>query len=710
MKRATIIYIFFLLYPNFLLIIIDEINDIRKRIQTQIRKINSSDNLKSLLSNGGIFDCDNTYCSHLSLLNSQYISDQIQEFPQIYPINLNDNNKVIVIIFKKHLFPEDSNNYISGVYSISDIVYFNLYNFENDIINTDPFSLISSGHNNILVYLPIYVSDTLKNKILSVSGQNPSTDLIDLKNYDIFNPNAKIYKDICTTISYSIFPEDVYSQESIKNHDITLEQRKKYYFPGNMQLCPINCNYIGIDRRTLSSICQCNLDYLEIIEHNDYISFNFNEKDFYNSYKDIYFSMNTLKCLKLSFTSKGAKNNYGFFIIIILAIAILICFGLMIKYGKKHLIEVFEALCDFNLNKKPVKPVKNKLETEIYSKGTEKDNINDIIKEGRKSNYLNININKQKIKSNEIINQPKENKQIDFMENENKKVKEREENIIYNSPVDIRIKQSEKNDINYTEYKHQNQKELIEIFFTEQEMNSMNLEQSKKYDTRNLIEIYFSFLNMKQPLFFLFNYYPKKEEKKHRVKFNSLKIIIFCYEIMIYMFIYSSFFGSKSVSKIYFRNFNFGEKFVMGIIIAPFAMIIKSVVYYFIYGLINKKIVEIKITIFDKMKRNGLKSEEDLTKEYEILIDKIIKYFKKKLYIILGITIIILFLIWCFVSSFCAVYKNSQNEFLISILVCYFFSNIFSFFYCYIPSWLRKYAIENKSKIHFTIAEITKII
>ena len=196
--------------------------------------------------------------------------------------------------------------------------------------------------------------------------------------------------------------------------------------------------------------------------------------------------------------------------------------------------------------------------------------------------------------------------------------------------------------------------EEIEIFFTEQEMNSMNFEQSKKYDTRNIIEIYFSFLNRKQPLLFLFNYYPKKEEKKHRIKFNSLKIIVFCYEIMIYMFIYSSFFGSKSVSKIYFRNFNFGKKFVMGIIIAPFAMIIKSVVYYFIYGLMNKKIVEIKIKIFDKMKRRGLKNEEDLTKEYENLIDEIIKYFKKRLYIFLGITIIVIFLIWCFVSSFCA--------------------------------------------------------
>ena len=176
------------------------------------------------------------------------------------------------------------------------------------------------------------------------------------------------------------------------------------------------------------------------------------------------------------------------------------------------------------------------------------------------------------------------------------------------------------------------------------------------------------------------------------------------------MFIYSSFFGSKSVSKIYFRNFNFSMKFVLGIIIAPFAMIIKSVVYYFIYDFMNRKMVEIKIKLFDIFNRNRIKKEEDLTEEFSELIGIIIKYLKRKLFIFLGITIIILFLVWCFVSSFCAVYKNSQNEFLISILVCYFFSNIFSFIYCYIPAWFRENAVKNKSKIYFTIAEITKII
>ena len=201
----------------------------------------------------------------------------------------------------------------------------------------------------------------------------------DLINYDIFNPNSDFYNDLCSTMTFSILPEDIYSQESVQNLDITLEQRKNYYFPGNLELCPNSCSYLGIDKSTLSSICQCSLEYFDTSEHNDYNSFDFDENDFYKSDKDIYFSMdtlkclklpftskgaNTLKCLKLPFTSKGAKNNYGFFIVIFLAVVIIICFVLLILFGKKYIKKVLVSLAinnkfDQEKNKNDIKIFKN---------------------------------------------------------------------------------------------------------------------------------------------------------------------------------------------------------------------------------------------------------------------------------------------------------------------------------------------------------------
>ena len=272
----------------------------------------------------------------------------------------------------------------------------------------------------------------------------------------------------------------------------------------------------------------------------------------------------------------------------------------------------------------------------------------------------------------------------------------------------------------------------------------MNYNDSKVFDQRkSFIKIYLSFLRIKQPLFFLFNYYPKKEENKYQIKFNTLKLIMFCYEILIYLFIYSSFFGSKSISKIYFDSFNFGKKCILGIIIALFAMIIKSIIYFLVYDYsFQKKIIEVKIKIKQslslersKKKRKSIRNrpyadnnnirerdgegegegegeevkeneENELNKE----VEKIIDYLKIRLIFFCLGTILVLIFELLLITSFCAVYKNSQSEFFISILVSYGLANIVEFFYCLIPACLRYLANNKDSETFFKIAKIAKII
>ena len=734
MKREIIIYAIFIIIFNIFLIKAETINDIRRKVQEQIRKLNSRDNLYNLLDKGGIFNCENIYCTQISLLNSQYIDEQSQKFPQIYPLNIGDNY-VVVKIFTKHIFPEESKNYLAGINAISDIVYFNLYNYEYDIINSDPVDFLTFGQKEIFVYLPLYVDNSLKNKILSVLGQSESSGIENLIDYDIFNPNAKIYNDICTTITYSILPEDIYNQESIKNLDITLEQRKKYYFPGNLQLCPKNCIYKGIDRKTISSICQCNIEYLNIVEHNEYISFNFNENNFYNNDEDIYFSMNTMKCL----SSVNLKNNYGFFIIFIIAIVILSCFCLIFLFGKKYLKEILNLPINNNnyeKNNTDMKIIKNVTNKNNPPKKNSESNkeiksdieLNDVLNlhshknvihkieensnnknknnEGSENNENNIIINT--VTNNDKNMNEDNNKNNDNKSNNNSN--DNKEKILDNNNTE---KSSDRNQMNNTEEKEKDEIIKNDSIFTIQEINSMNYKQSSKYDKRNFTEIYYSFLNMKQPIFFLLNYYPINEDKIIRVKFNTLKIIIFCYEVMIYLLIYSSFFGSKTISKIYFGDFNFGKKCVLGIIIAPFAMILKSLVYFFTFGLMNKKITNIKITNIEIESKIEERNDEKDTKENDKLkklIDEAIDFFKKQLYILLGVSIIILLFDWLLVSSFCSVYNNSQVEFFISILACYLFSNIFSFIYCLVPTTFRYYALKNDSETLFNLYVISKII
>ena len=200
---------------------------------------------------------------------------------------------------------------------------------------------------------------------------------------------------------------------------------------------------------------------------------------------------------------------------------------------------------------------------------------------------------------------------------------------------------------------------------------------------------------------------------------------MFCYEILIYFFIYSSFFGSKSISKIYFDSFNFGKKCILGIIIALFAMIIKSIIYFLVYDYsFQKKIIEVKIKIKQSLyiqsiddnnnirerDGEGEKVKENEENELNKEVEKIIDYLKIRLIFFCLGTILVLIFELLLITSFCAVYKNSQSEFFISILVSYGLANIVEFFYCLIPACLRYLANNKDSETCFKIAKIAKII
>ena len=863
MFRRVVIHLVFLLLSNYFIIIkAESIADDIRRINSQISSLNNEENLKFMLNNGGIFNCGNTYCSQISFIQSQTKKNQIQKFPQINIINSNTaldlSNIVIVKIFSKYNFASDSSNYNSGLKSISTIKYFNLYLFEDDKI-IDTISPSSVGYNNLLVYLPLYLSDSIKNKILSISGQNPDSDLEDLKDYDIFDPESKFYNDICNPITFSVSSEDVDGVDSLKNLDITLQQRKKYYFPGNLFLCPSGCSYYGIDKTTISSVCECNEEYFtnilygENIENEEYTSFNFDEKDFYNSKKDTYFSLNTLKCLKLPFTSSGFKNNYAAIGVIIIAIVVILCFLILIFIGKEHLIFVLELLSNSI-------PKKNKIfmndiieikNNEKYNKQIISKPENDVLlsnhemmvshspygrkNKKRKSSKINNKKNEYKSDDKDKKNPPKKkysligdgvmdfggnrsqmrnimeefNKEEEKKEEEKKEEEKKEEikeeppqvvNIVNDNQEEI-LKLREEYEKQLAKLKEKNEKDMKKLeqekdkkiqklqndlenlknsqvkqvatnnnnniyktndkevntllvsvplnsLFTEQELNSMDLNQSLNYDKRGFFQIYFSFINMKQPLFYLFNYYTKNKNNNFRIKFNSLRIIIFCYEIMIYLFLYSTFFGSKSITKIFFGTFNFGKKCALGLILAPFCMIIKSVMYYFIYNPLNKRIILVKLKcysyfIFEKNKVSNdeldgitpinnnennqiilqnndnnnekfgekqIYQRDNLNNEFIDNVQELIDYFQKKFFLFFGISIIVMFFEWCVVSSFCSVYKNSQIEFFASILVGYLFANIYAFIYCFIPTALRYFALKKNSDLLFKIAEVAKII
>ena len=245
-----------------------------------------------------------------------------------------------------------------------------------------------------------------------------------------------------------------------------------------------------------------------------------------------------------------------------------------------------------------------------------------------------------------------------------------------------------------------------------------------------------------------------------QINYQSLRFIIICVDFMIYLFIYCTFFGTKSITYIYLGKFNFRRMCILGSIISPFCLIIRSVIHHFIYDPMNKKIAEIKMKCYtnfivgkkkDELKVNEFrefwesdgndKNKDELEKKEEMddireiendenlseeekmrrkdkyekmklkkLIKDIIALFQKKLLISIPIMVVAVFFEWMYVSSFCAVYKHSQLKFFLSILVCYGFANLMPFVYCLVPTIFKQDAVRDESKFSFHLATVFQII
>jgi hypothetical protein len=108
----------------------------------------------------------------------------------------------------------------------------------------------------------------------------------------------------------------------------------------------------------------------------------------------------------------------------------------------------------------------------------------------------------------------------------------------------------------------------------------------------------------------------------------------------------------------------------------------------------------------EKMRRKD-KYEKRRLKQ---LIKEVISLFQKKLLISSVILILVMFFEWIYISSFCAVYKNSQLKFFVSILVCYGFANLIPFVYCLVPTIFKQDAVRDESKFSFFLASVFQMI
>ena len=236
---------------------------------------------------------------------------------------------------------------------------------------------------------------------------------------------------------------------------------------------------------------------------------------------------------------------------------------------------------------------------------------------------------------------------------------------------------------------NQKREEKIELSFNDFELNTLKYSDAKSFDKRNCFQYYISLLKTKQPIIFAFcpiNDY----------NLIIIKLCIFCLSFSLYYSVNYFFFDDNMIHKIYEDGGKYDIIYFLPKISIAFAVShILGIIIKFIF-LSERNIIQVRkqpnyfkaIEIIPTVKRN-------LTIKYII-------------FFILGIIILLFF--WMLLSSFGAVYQNTQIIVLENTLISFGISFIYPFFINVFPCIFRMISLNSKSECLYTFSKILQIL
>ena len=467
----------------------------------------------------------------------------------------------------------------------------------------------------------------------------------------IHNPNSDFYDDRCY----------VYTSEY--NTDLTVYDRKKNYNEKYYALCEKNCKYREYNNKTKRVECECRTknEFPKFAVEANEINKELNLKDLLHQFTDVIKHSNLFlfKCYKVVFSSEGLKNNSGSYIIIIFTFAIIFC---TIYFGIKG----------FTLYKRNLKKMISQKNQNIIQQVTTTSNINTSISDNSKNpnntdtiNYLNNLYKKNNINNTNISN------------NDNTK----NQNSVTNPN-----NSSNSNDISSENNLNMKSTKIYNDF----EMNNLNYNTSLDIDKRTFCQIYISLIKTKQPIYYTFCL---EDDYNSRL----IKICLFLFSFPLEYAINALFFNDSTMHKIYEDRGKYN-----------FIYQLPQIIYSFLISFVITKLLDFFNLSEEKI------SEITKNKKSEIS-PKINNFFKKSIFKLVTFFVlffIFLLLFWYYLSSFCAVYKNTQKALIYDTIISFVLISLFLFplIFSFIPCTMRYYSLRAKKKNRECLYKASNII
>ena len=506
--------------------------------------------------------------------------------------------------------------------------------------------------------------------------------LIPIISYEIYDPKnkSKLELDVCKDILVDLdIPVDINTNDLIKydpdseyysdecypyttenGTDIIINDRIDEYKNNNMSLCEKNCEFNGYEENTKKAQCKCKTkskvdNITEISQSNDLLLETNFEKE--NSTLNIV----TMKCTYTLFSKKGIIKNIGNYILIVIIISLLISTILFFKVGL-HIFDTYikKIITLKSQNGGSSKRIKKKIK--VYKKKKIKSPKNEI-----QSNPI-----KKKVKLNEKV--PKHAEIFNpNISKPNSKTEIKSSNELINSKKYNFIEKSRNEKLNTIQNKVKSNLEYERL--NDFELNTLTYKEALQYDKRTFFEYYISFIRTKNMIIFAFC--PLSD-----YNIRIIKICLFLIFFVIHYTFNTLFFTKGLIHKIYKDGGKYNFSSVSSKIICSF------LISYFLCSLIRYLSLSERLIISVKFQETYEKAEYKSESVRRIFI------LQNTLFFILSFIFLIFF--WYYLSSFCAVYQNSQIYLIKNVLISFGLSLLFPFILYIIPSILRMISLKSK--------------
>ena len=502
---------------------------------------------------------------------------------------------------------------------------------------------------------------------------------LDENNMFKYDPESDYYDDYCNP----------YTNDD--GTDILINDRRKLFVKNYLSLCQNNCEFVGYNKDNKQSTCNCitenKMDNISVIlDDSNKLEIPFKiEKEIPGFGSNV----KTIKCTHILYTKDGLKKNISSYFLLTFISIFISAILLYIKFG-------------YRLIQNKIKKILESKKNIDLKKNNEQITYTNMLKV--KNSFTN---NKRRINSmanyppkKNISKEPSINSDIKIVDynsqNENSQkskfsVKDGEDKLTLNNKkkkgkkiIDDNI--SEFGQIQITK---RDKEEKDKNTFNDYELNSFKYSEALSKDKRKYYEYYLSLIKRNQLIAFTF--FPIKD-----YNLKVIKICIFCLSFSLYYTTNYFYFSEKVIHKIYEDKGKYDFSYYLPkIITAFFVAYFLTVIIKFIF-LSERNILQIKLqnTYFQANK----------------IAPKIKRKVSIKYIVFFTIGIILLIFLWMLLSSFGAVFRNTQIILFENTLISFATSLIYPFIYDIIPCFFRILSLHYRKENLYKVSLLLQLL